>query len=77
MVPTKITQETLNEIIKLYSTEKISLGKISKQFRISEARLKKLLKENNIHIRSHQESKKIYEYNENYFNTIDTPDKAY
>lgn len=77
MTETLLTNENVQEIIRLYTKEKISLHKIEKQFRISDSRLKRILKENDIHIRSHQESKKIYEYNENYFDTIDTPDKAY
>lgn len=72
-----LSESDINEIIRLYSKEKVSLSKIKKQFGISDSRLKKILEDHNIHIRSHRESKLTYEYNENYFNIIDTPDKAY
>lgn len=72
-----LSESDINEIIRLYSKEKVSLSKIKKQFGISDNRLKKILEDHNIHIRSHRESKLTYEYNENYFNVIDTSDKAY
>lgn len=73
----ELLDKDIKNIISLYSKEKISLSKIKKQFGISDKRLKQILEDNNIHIRTHRESKLKYEYDENYFNTIDTSEKAY
>lgn len=72
-----LSDSDIKEIVRLYSEEKVSLSKIKKQYGISDKRLKQILEDHNIHIRSHRESRLTYEYNENYFNTINTPDKAY
>lgn len=72
-----LSDSDIKEIVRLYSEEKVSLSKIKKQYGISDKRLKQILEDHNIHIRSHRESRLTYEYNENYFNAIDTPDKAY
>lgn len=74
---TILSDSDIKEIVRLYSEERVALSKVKKQFGISDKRLKQILEDHNVHIRSHRESKKQYEYNENYFNTIDTPDKAY
>ena len=36
-----------------------------------------MLVDNGIKVRSHRESRKKYDYDETYFSTIDTPEKAY
>lgn len=74
---TVLSDNDIEEIVRLYSKEKVSLTNLKKQFKISDKRIKQILEDHNIHIRSHRESRLIYEYNENYFNTIDTPEKAY
>lgn len=74
---TLLTNEQILEILDLYNNQKISLNKIQKQFHISADRLKSILEENDVHIRSHRESRFQYPFNENYFDNIDTPDKAY
>lgn len=73
---TNLTDLDIQNLIDLYQNG-TSLTKIKLQFKISDKRVKQILTEHNIHIRSHRESKLVYQYNEDYFNQIDTPDKAY
>lgn len=74
---TNLTDTQILEILDLYNNQKISLSKLQKQFHISTERLKTILTENNVHIRNHRESRFQYPFDENYFDNIDTPDKAY
>lgn len=69
----QIPEATINEIIKLYTEEKIGYTKIAKQFNLSSYLIHKILKEKNIAIRNHQQAnelisaKRRYKFNENFF----------
>ena len=71
------TQEETNEIIRLYQEEEMGLVPIAKLFNVSQKPIERLLKENNIEIRSNTFKSRKYNVNENYFDVIDSPNKAY
>ena len=66
-------QEIINKIIDNYENKKYGLIKSGKDFGLSANKVKKILKENNIHIRNHHESMVLsnksrdYPHNEGYF----------
>lgn len=61
------------QIINLYNSGKSTLH-ISKMFKCAPGTIGRILKENNIDLRKQN---KKYDFNEDYFEIIDTPDKAY
>jgi hypothetical protein len=71
----RIKPELQNKIIELYQNG-LSEKKIEKEIGVSRPTIRKILKENNIHIRDNTEYR-VYSVNENYFDIIDTPNKAY
>lgn len=70
------TKEQELEIINLYNLKESSV-KIAKLFNCKYYHVLKLLRNNNVHIRKPTEIKHKYSFNRNYFNKIDSPDKAY
>ena len=64
------------EIIKLYKEGK-SMREIEKLTHHSRSTISKILKENDIHIRYQNETSKLYKCNDDYFEQIDNPEKAY
>ena len=54
-----------------------SLRQIAKEYHVNRNRISKLLKEKNVKIRTQKETSRKYTFNENYFESIDTEDKAY
>lgn len=50
---------------------------ISKKYKISGATVHRILQRNNIKSRTHAEAQRKYNFDENYFENIDTEDKAY
>lgn len=73
----KFSQEIITKIIKLYKEDRIALYKLESMFNTSKATIKNILQENGVELRSFRESKRIYPLNENYFEQIDSKDKAY
>lgn len=73
----KLSQESIEEIIKLYKEKRIALYKLEEMFHISRQTLKNILNENNVELRNFRDSKRLYPLNEEYFQQIDTKDKAY
>lgn len=61
----------IEEVIKLYTEDKIPIHKIAKMFHSSEETISKVLKENNIQIN------RVANFNEYVFDSIDTEEKAY
>lgn len=55
----------------------MSQEKIAKHFKISPKMVSKIMHENNIHIRTNREQALKYTVDENFFETIDTEEKAY
>lgn len=72
----KLTYEDIQQIINLYNNNQSS-SKIKKIYNISEGSILKILRDNNIKIRDWSHCKRRYKINENYFNNIDIPEKAY
>ena len=70
------TERDYEEMISLYKRGK-TLKEISLRFHINEATLSKEFKKRNVHIKSMSECKRKYTLNENYFDKIDTQNKAY
>ena len=71
----KILPKDENLIISLYKEKGIE--KISKLLNYSRNKIRKLLINNNISIKTHKEINKKYSVYENYFEIIDSKDKAY
>lgn len=67
-------QNELKQIIQLYTKDKLSLQKIGNKFNVSRGVITRVLKENNIDIRSDNHK---YVANYDYFESIDSPEKAY
>ena len=65
-----------NEIITKYING-VSIRSISKELHINRKKISKILKENNIEIRKQEQTSRIYNCNENYFEVIDDEFKAY
>lgn len=72
-----LEEKEIKDIIYLYSCKRVSLNKIRKMFKLQFEDVKNILLNNNIEIRNHRESRLTYNYNENYFSVINTPEKAY
>lgn len=66
----------IQEIIKYYNNGK-NQEECRKNFKISGFTLRNILKENNVKIRNKSEAAKEFTCNENYFENINTSDKAY
>lgn len=69
-------EETENKIIQLYK-DGTSMREIASNFHFTQGTVRDILVDHNIHIKTNSESHRIYDINENYFNQIDTPNKAY
>lgn len=72
----KINEENINQIVEKYQNG-ISGCKLSKEYSCSTDTIYEILKKNNIKIRSNKENSRKYNCNHNYFENIDTEDKAY
>lgn len=73
----KISESDIVEMIKSYTEDKKSLKGIARSYHISPSALSELFKERNVHINSISEAKRKYAIDETYFDSIDTPNKAY
>ena len=72
-----VTDKELGQkIIKLYNSG-ISQDVLSREYHVSKKILRRFLVDNEISIRDHSHKKRKYTLNENYFDKIDTPNKAY
>ena len=69
-------RENPDIIIKMYKNG-ISSNKIAEELKIGPTTVLRVLKENNVQIRTLHEAKSTYYVNEHYFDEIDTPNKAY
>lgn len=72
----KCNQLDTNLIVKMYEEGKTILG-IANELNVSNSAIKARLKESNVHIRTNSEAHKKYNEDYEYFNNIDTYDKAY
>ena len=72
-----ISEETKDLICDLYINEKMGIKKISKKLNIDYGSVKRALNKKGIKLRSLSEAQKKYTLNRNYFDDIDTQNKAY
>lgn len=72
-----ITQHQIDETIRLYSELNMSQEQVSKIVKLAIGTVRKILKSNDIHIKQQKEWLTKYYVNSNYFDEIDTPNKAY
>lgn len=73
----KYAEDYKEEIIKMYTIDKLSAGKISKIIGISQPTISRNLKEWGIKSRKNGVDQRKYSLNEHYFDKIDTSEKAY
>jgi hypothetical protein len=66
-----------NDIANKYLLDRMTVQKISLCYGISVTPIKSVLKELNVQIREPEETSRVYPVNENYFDNIDSFDKAY
>ena len=71
------TDEIIKRIIDMYVNQQISIHVIAKQLHFSSGTISDILKENHVDIRSSTDMNRIYTLDEEYFDVIDTPNKAY
>jgi hypothetical protein len=72
----KITKEEEEKICQSYLKLRSS-GLVSLEFKRTRSVICKVLKRNNIKVKTREESKTLYSLNHDFFNKIDTPEKAY
>lgn len=75
-IRTEKTDEDIKDMIALYE-QGVSLHKIGTMYHLSERTVADILRNNNVHIKTMSECKQIYTLNENYFDVIDSYNKAY
>ena len=68
-------EETENKIVQLYN-DGVSMREIASNFHFTQGTVRDILVNHDVHIKTHSESHRIYDINENYFNQIDTPKKS-
>lgn len=73
----QLSNEEIRKMKYLYTCERVSISKLRKVFKLQFDDIKKVLLENDVYVRTQRESRLTYQYDENYFSEIDTPDKAY
>ena len=71
----KIKQEIIDNAINYYKNNYISIVECAKKYNIGTTTLSRYLKANGVEIKKNNGNK--YTYNENYFEVINTEDKAY
>jgi hypothetical protein len=73
----KLEKYKTQEIINYYEKENLSVTKISKILNTHQSYISKILKKNNVKVKSADESHRKYAINEDFFDVIDTQEKAY
>lgn len=73
---TRISQSVKKQIIEAYLSGKTQ-QKIEELFGVQHQTIVRILKQNNIPLRDRHTACKTYSFDENYFDQIDTPNKAY
>lgn len=72
----KLSEEDKKEMAKLYQ-EGLSMPKIAEKYNVSDALVLRYLKQQGIKSRSAEEAHRKYPINEDFFDVIDTEEKAY
>lgn len=70
------TDELYKRLIDLYNA-KNTLGQISYDLLVAETSISKILKKKDVELRTYSENNRRYNRNSNYFDNINTPNKAY
>nr|DAU18228.1 MAG TPA: DNA-directed RNA polymerase subunit A'' [Bacteriophage sp.] len=71
-----LTDEIINDLIQEYKNG-VVIKELSRKYHFGESTISKILKENNIHVKTYGEHSKKYTLNEHYFDIVDTEEKAY
>lgn len=71
-----LNDESINKIITMYNSGS-NMKEIGNMLHFSPETVRDILVQNNIKIRSISQSRRKYDINENYFDVIDDPNKAY
>ena len=71
------SKEQEEEMVNLYLNEKLSLQKIADKFGVSRHTIKRVIQEHNGKIRTTKETSRKYTNDDNFFEKIDTEEKAY
>lgn len=71
-----LSKEEVKQIVDLYNSG-LSMVKVGKEVNIGADTISKILHMENVHIRTNREQALKYTCNENYFDVIDTEEKAY
>jgi predicted HTH domain antitoxin len=74
----KLNDYQVIELVEKYKSEKYNMSELAKYYKVTLPAITGLLKRRNVKIRNNQSSlQRKYTLNQNYFNTINTEDKAY
>lgn len=76
VITKEFSQDEISAIISDYINGK-GYTIIAKEYGVGYKTIKTILEKNNVEIRDISHSQRIYDIDENYFDDIDTPDKAY
>lgn len=71
------TEEDKSNILNLYNKERFSIHKIGEVYNVSDSTIQKILKSLGYSPRTNREQALKYSFNEKYFDTIDSENKAY
>lgn len=73
----RLSHQEKNELFRMFETGNYSGNQLSKYFPISQVAINALLRRNGYNAKSASELKRKYPINENFFDKIDTEEKAY
>lgn len=73
----KIPKKTEDKIIEFYKSRVMTFSEVRDKFGVAENTIGRILKNNNVQVYSTSEVCRTYSMNEHYFDSIDTPNKAY
>lgn len=76
MSKTKIIESEYDKIVEIYLSG-VSKEQLQKMYNVSSSVITRILKLKNVKLRDHSHKKRKYELDENYFDKIDTQNKAY
>lgn len=71
----KLSQEQISEIVRLYVEDRVRLRVLEKEFHTK--KIRNYIEDAGYKLRNFRDAKRLYPFNENYFDVIDTKDKAY
>lgn len=77
VIRSKQTPENIQKIIDMYTLENIPMHEIAKRLHFSAGTIADILRSNDVKIKNYCEASKIYTIDEEYFDEINIPNKAY